>query len=86
MHLNAIADISKNLRKNRFEQGLSQSHLAALAEVENTTISRLENMEVENPKLATLSKLARALGVTLASLVTTALTLAGHCRIEQHFN
>lgn len=85
LHLEAIDNIAKNVKKKRQEKNLSQSHLSALSGVENTTISRLENMEIENPKLSTLSKIAHCLNTTIAGLISTALSFANHCRIEQYF-
>jgi len=86
IHLEVIDNLSKNIKKKRCDMGISQSHLSALSGVENTTISRLENMEIANPKLLTLSKLAKGLNTTIASLITAALSLANHCCIEQYLN
>jgi predicted RNase H-like HicB family nuclease/DNA-binding XRE family transcriptional regulator len=52
------------LRWARHEQGLSQAELARRAGVSQQQIAKLENPD-ENPTLATLSKVADALGLTL---------------------
>ena len=59
---------SKNLKKLRHAKGLSQDRLAKLADVTNNTIIKIEQGENINPTLATLKKIAKALGVSLDEL------------------
>jgi len=54
--------VAWNLRRVRVERGLSQEALAVDAEIDRTYVSRLER-NMENPTVAVLERLARALGV-----------------------
>ena len=60
--------LSNNLKKLREKKGLSQDRLAKLADVANNTIIKIEQGENINPTLATLKKIAKALGVGLDEL------------------
>ena len=60
--------LSKNLKKLREKKRLSQDRLAKLADVANNTIIKIEQGENINPTLATLKKIAKALGVGLDEL------------------
>jgi transcriptional regulator with XRE-family HTH domain len=56
-----------NLRRLRVARKLSQENLAVDADVDTSYISRLEN-GLENPSLATVERLARALGATFTDM------------------
>lgn len=56
------------LAKIRKSKGLSQQRLAALSGVHRVTIARFETGKI-SPTLATLNKLAAALGVKISDLV-----------------
>ncbi|PIR06292.1 transcriptional regulator [Candidatus Jorgensenbacteria bacterium CG11_big_fil_rev_8_21_14_0_20_38_23] len=60
--------LARNLKKLREKKGLSQDRLAKLADVANNTIIKIEQGENINPTLATLKKIAEALGVSLDEL------------------
>ncbi len=60
--------LSKNLKKLREKKGLSQDRLAKFADIANNTIIKIEQGENINPTLATLKKIAKALGVGLDEL------------------
>jgi len=60
--------LARNLKKLREKKGLSQDRLAKLADVANNTIIKIEQGENTNPTLATLKKIAKALGVGLDEL------------------
>ena len=60
--------LARNLKKLREKKGLSQDRLAKLADVANNTIIKIEQGENINPTLATLKKIAEALGVGLDEL------------------
>ena len=60
--------LARNLKKLREKKGLSQDRLAKLADVANNTIIKIEQGESINPTLATLKKIAKALGVGLDEL------------------
>lgn len=58
--LEVISEISLK----REEKGMSQRELAKLSGVMQKTISRIEN-GIDLPKIATLAKIAKALGYTI---------------------
>jgi transcriptional regulator with XRE-family HTH domain len=59
---------ASNLRRYRKAAKLTQEQLAAKSELHPTEISRLER-GVRNPRLATIVRLARGLGVGAEQLV-----------------
>jgi transcriptional regulator with XRE-family HTH domain len=63
-----LQKIGKRVRKIREEKGMSQIELAAAIEYEKSNMSRLESGGT-NPTIATLYKIATALGVSLSELV-----------------
>ena len=64
-----MSSITKNLRKMREAKGLSQEKLARLADVANNTIIKIEAGKNQNPTLNTLSKIAKALEVSVDDLI-----------------
>lgn len=60
--------IGAKVRELRTAQGLSQEELAARAGLDRTYISQIERA-VKNVTVASLDKVAQALGVSLAELV-----------------
>jgi transcriptional regulator with XRE-family HTH domain len=62
-----LARFAANLRRARARAAMSQEALAA-ADMHRTAVSRLETRE-RAPEFRTLVRLARALGVTPASLL-----------------
>lgn len=61
--------IADRVRELRAERDLDQRELAARARVSMQTVSNLETGRLRDLKVSTLSRLARALGVTPADLV-----------------
>ena len=59
----------KNLKKLRHKKGWSQEKLAREAGISYQTLIKIERGYTENPKLQTLIKIAKALGVSLDKLV-----------------
>ncbi len=59
---------AKNLRAVRADVGMSQETLGARAGLHRTEVSLLERAE-RDPRLATITKLARGLGVPLGELL-----------------
>jgi transcriptional regulator with XRE-family HTH domain len=57
--------VARNLRRLRVDRTLSQEALAADAAVDRTYVGRLER-GIENPTVAILERLARALSVPVA--------------------
>lgn len=60
--------IGENIRKYRKMQGLTQKELANLAELNEVTIRSYENGKYK-PKLETLRKISKALGVYIGSFI-----------------
>lgn len=63
---NSIAKIVKRLRE---KTGLSQEKLARLADVSNNTIINIEAGKQGNPTIETLKKIAKALEVSVDTLL-----------------
>ena len=59
--------VARNIRRLRVRNGLSQEGLALEAEIDRSYMSRLER-GVENPTIAILDKVARALKTPVAEL------------------
>ena len=59
----------KNLKKLRKKKEWSQEKLAREAGISYNTLIKIERGGIKNPRLETLIKLARALGVSLDKLV-----------------
>ena len=57
-----------NLRRQRLAKGLSQEQLAEKTGLHPSEVSRLERA-VRDPRLSTIVKVARGLGVSVAKLV-----------------
>ena len=61
--------IARNVRKCRSKKGWSQEDLAGEVEIDRTYISGIENGK-RNPTADVLDRLAKALGVSVADLVS----------------
>ena len=61
--------LGKMLKQRREEQGLTQAALAHKVGVSQTYIAKLESGARTSPSLATLRKLAKALGVPVVELL-----------------
>jgi len=59
----------KNLKKLRNKKGWSQEKLAREAGISYNTLIKIERGGIKNPRLETLIKLAKVLGVSLDKLV-----------------
>lgn len=59
--------VARNIRRLRVARELSQEALAADAEVDRTYVGRLER-GLENPTVAVLERLAKAMGADIAEL------------------
>lgn len=62
-------NVGKQIQKLRESKGISQQDLAAKCNFEKSNMSRLEAGRV-NPTLSTLEKVANALEVKIAEIVT----------------
>jgi len=59
--------VAWNLRRLRVARGIAQEALAVDAEIDRTYVSRLER-NLENPTVAVLERVARALGTEITEL------------------
>ena len=59
----------KNLKKLRKKKGWSQEKLAREACISYQTLIKIEQGRIKNPRLDTLIKLAKALGVSIDKLL-----------------
>src|SRR5215210_1406803 len=64
----AMPKIGELIRYHRGRAGLTQEGLAERAGVSPTTVVRMENGEIRQPRIVTLQKLAAALGVAPTEL------------------
>jgi transcriptional regulator with XRE-family HTH domain len=62
-------NISKNIKKLRKEQKLSQDRLSKIADVSYNSVIKLETGGITNPTIETLQKIAKALGVSVDELI-----------------
>jgi len=65
---NESTKFGKNLKQIRTEKGISQGDIARVLEVSRGFISNIENGKA-NPTLATITKLAKAIGVSSDELL-----------------
>ena len=65
--MKAGALVARNIRRLRVARGLSQEVLAVDAEIDRTYVSRLER-GLENPTVAVLERLAKALSANIEEL------------------
>jgi transcriptional regulator with XRE-family HTH domain len=63
-----LKKIGSRIKQIRTDKGISQQQLAADLDYEKSNMSRLESGTL-NPHIATLYKVARALGITLSELL-----------------
>jgi len=59
----------KNIKKLRNKKNWSQERLAREADISYQTLIKIEQNRIKNPKLQTLIKLAKALGVSIDDLI-----------------
>jgi transcriptional regulator with XRE-family HTH domain len=65
-----VAPLKERLREERRRAALTQGELAERAGVGINTIVRIETGEITEPRVSTLRKLARALGLEARDLLT----------------
>jgi len=59
----------KNLAKIRREKGFTQEGLAREANISYHTLIKIESGGIKNPKIETVIKLSKALGISIDKLV-----------------
>jgi transcriptional regulator with XRE-family HTH domain len=62
--------IARNLKKRRNMLGISQDKLSKLAGVTVHTVTKIEIGATPDPRITTLKKIARALGVGVDDLIS----------------
>ena len=65
----SASKISENIKKYRNKIGVSQDRLSKLADVTYNTIIKIESGSNTNPTIDTLSKIAKALNVSIDQLM-----------------
>jgi DNA-binding XRE family transcriptional regulator len=61
--------IAENVKKYRNKIGISQDRLSKMADVTYNTIIKIESGANKNPTVETISKIAKALNVTVNDLL-----------------
>lgn len=67
--MDACARVAHNVRRLRVQAGLSQEDFAVDAGIDRTYVSRIER-GLENPTIAVLARIAKALSVDIVDLVS----------------
>ena len=65
---NEAQKLGQNLKRIRTKKGISQGDIARTLEVNKSYVSNVENGKA-NPTLATIAKLARAIGASVGELM-----------------
>lgn len=65
----SISPIAKNIKKLRKKLGISQDKLSKLADISHNTIIKIESGGIQNPRIETVQKIAKALGVFIDELL-----------------
>lgn len=66
--MNESAKLGKNLKRIRTAKGISQGEIGRILGVDKGFVSNIENGKT-NPTLATITKLAKAVGVSVGELM-----------------
>mgnify|MGYP003394242299 FL=1 len=66
--MNEAEKLGKNLKRIRTEKGISQGEIGRILEVDKSFVSNIENGKT-NPTLATIAKIAKAIGVSVGELM-----------------
>lgn len=66
--MNESEKLGKNLKHIRTAKGISQGEISRILEVDKSFVSNIENGKT-NPTLATIAKIAKAIGVSVGELM-----------------
>jgi transcriptional regulator with XRE-family HTH domain len=66
--MNEAEQLGKNLKRIRIAKNISQGEIGRRLEVDKSFISNIENGKT-NPTLSTISKIAKAVGVSVGELM-----------------
>jgi len=69
MSTRKLSTIAKNIKRHRQKLKLSQDKLSKLAGVAYNTIVKIESGENQNPTIETLTKITKALNVSIEDLL-----------------
>jgi len=64
-----LPTIAKNIKKYRDKLGISQDKLSKLASVTLHTLTKIETGSTPDPRIETLKKIAKGLGVSVNDLI-----------------
>ena len=64
-----MATIGENIKRVRNKLGLTQDDLVRKSGVKHTTLTKIESNVVIKPRVQTVAKIAKALGVPMEDLV-----------------
>ena len=64
-----LSAIAKNIKKYRAKLGISQDKLSKLAGITLHTITKIESGATPDPRIETLKKIAKGLGVGVDDLI-----------------
>ncbi|RLG12146.1 hypothetical protein DRN69_07025 [Candidatus Pacearchaeota archaeon] len=64
-----LPTIAKNIKKYRDKLGISQDKLSKLASVTLHTLTKIETGSTPDPRIETLKKIAKGLGVSVNDLL-----------------
>ncbi len=67
--LKGISTIAKNIKKYRAKMGVSQDKLSKLAGITLHTITKIESGATPDPRIETMAKIAKGLGVSINDLI-----------------
>lgn len=66
--MNEAERLGKNLKRIRTTKGISQGEIGRILEVDKSFVSNIENGKT-NPTLATIARIAKAIGVSVGELM-----------------
>lgn len=66
--MNESEKLGKNLKRIRTIKNISQGEISRILEVDKSFVSNIENGKT-NPTLATIAKIAKAIGVSVGELM-----------------
>lgn len=62
--------LAKIIKEKRVQKNLTQEQLASISKIDYKHIQNIESLKkINDPKLSTLTKLAKALGMTVSEIV-----------------
>ncbi len=64
-----ISTIAKNIKKYRAKLGISQDKLSKLAGITLHTITKIESGATPDPRIETMAKIAKGIGVSIDDLM-----------------